>query len=199
MGLVSNVLDPKGNRSWKITTPPGVEPITCTEVKDYGRIDGSEEDSLITGFITAVREATELYLGRALIEQSIRLSMDFWPSKTVELPCPPLISITQIGLLDESSVTTVYSSSSYFTVSDAIPGQVVIKTGNVFPTNTSRSTAGIFVDYMAGYGSTATYVPRAIKEAMKLWAVAMYEDRAISPEPPPDARKLLSLFRVIKV
>ena len=216
MSIIGPELSEKGNRSWRVLTPPTTEPITYSDVKEYGRIDGTEEDNLITGFCKAVREATEFYIGRALIEQTIRCVFDYWPIKSnsslsgmyypttisineLELPQPPLISVTQISVLDESNVATVYSSNNFYTVTESIPGKIVIKNGCSPPMNTGRYVAGLRIDYVAGYGSVASNVPQAILEAMKLWAVAVYEDRTLPTEPPPDAKKLLSLFRVINI
>ena len=66
------------NRIWKVSTVPVIEPVTVDEIKLFGRIDGEEEDILIEGFIRAAREACETYLGRALISQTITMTMDFW-------------------------------------------------------------------------------------------------------------------------
>lgn len=188
-----------GNRIWSVVTPPVIEPITKEEVKLFGRIDGTTEDTLIDGFIQSVREATENYLGRALIRQKIRLSLDYWPGYIIEVPRPPLISVEEIKLLDEEDSEEVYVSTNYFVVVDSIPGQIVIRTDCTLPQNTSRFTAGIQVLYFAGYGPLATNVPRTIRDAMMLWVMQIYEQRNLTPEPPPEAKVMLSGFRVIKL
>lgn len=191
--------DPKGgNGSWKVSTAPSIEPINVDDVKEFARIDGSQEDTLIEGFITAVRGATELYLGRALLSQTIALILDEWPGDVVELPKPPLISISSVVTLDEDDAETTYASSNYYAITGSIPGKLVLKNEATPPYNTERYHGGYKITYLAGYGSYSSSVPSQIKEAMKLWATAVYENRALTPTPPPQAAPLLNMYRVIK-
>ena len=198
MSLISQTWSDKANRIWNVAIEPLSEPLTVEQVKLFGRIDGTTEDSLIDDFIRSVRESTELYLGRSLIEQTIRMYIDYWPeSSFVELPMPPLVSVTSVALLDQDNVVTAYDSANYFIVTNA--ARLVIRNGCTPPINTDRYEAGIRIEYKAGYGSTANYIPYPIINAMKLWAVACYEDRAQTNEPPPSAKPLLNMYRVIKL
>lgn len=180
----------------KVITGPSVEPITKEEVKIFARIDGSDEDDLIDDFITSVREATELYLGRALIQQDIRLVLDEWINKEIELPRSPLISVTSVETVDEDDVATTYASSNYYVITESISGKLVIKTGSSMPTNSDRSSGGFRINYKAGYGTAASSVPKAIRQAMVLWTTVVYETRELNPTPPPEAKALLGLYRV---
>ena len=197
--------DPKaGNPQWTVVTEPSLEPISVDEVKTFGRIDGSSEDTLLEGFITAVRKATEDYLGRSLVTRPMKVYLDYWPGTEVELPRPPLYSITKVVIIDEDDTETEYDSDSYFTVNVAIPGKIVIKNGATHPVNTDRYTAGYAIEYYAGYNDPAetdedvirATIPAPIREAMKLWVMQVYENRELSPEPPPEAKVILSMFRV---
>ena len=102
--LIAKELSEDGDRSWKVTTQPLIEPVTVDEAKIFSRIDTIEEDNLIEGFIESVRMAAEEYLGRAFISQTITTVLDFWPGKIIELPRPPLISVTGIYTVDEDDV-----------------------------------------------------------------------------------------------
>ena len=197
--LISKELPPHGNRSWKIvSTQPPVEPITIEEVKDFARIDGTEEDCLLERFITSARYNCEEYLGRALVLQTIQMVMDFWPGTVVELPRPPLLSVSSIVTVDEDGTETTYDSDNYYIVTEAVPGQLVLKQGVSPPTNTSRDYAGFKITYKCGYGATPDSLPRPIKDGLVMWVASMYEKRVISKEPPPDAKPSLDLFRVLR-
>jgi uncharacterized phiE125 gp8 family phage protein len=187
------------NISWKVTTNPTVEPITVTELKGYARIDGNSEDSILSSIIIGTRMLVENYLNRALIEQVITLQMDYWPSRTLYMPRPPLLSVTSITTLDESDVETTYSSSNYYTVTNSPVGSINVKESSSIPTNTIRWTQGIKVVYKAGYGSTASLIPQAIKEGVKVWAAMIYDNRTNSDQPPPIAERLLSYYRIMNV
>ena len=197
--IIPNPLPSSGNGQWKVTTGPTVEPITSTELKTFARIDGSTEDTLLDSFIVAVRQACEKYLGRSLLEQTIKLSLDFWPSTVVELPMPPLLSVTQVRTLDEDDAVTAYASSNYYVRTLTDPGQIVLRQGSTPPINTARWSGGIEIEYKAGYGTAATSVPAAIKEAIKLWATLVYENRLPIQEPPKEAKLLLNYYKIYKV
>lgn len=187
-----------GNRQFAVITAPTIEPVTATELKLFGRIDGTDEDTLIEGFITAARNACEGYLARALIKQKIRLYLDYWPGMEIELPRPPLISVEGVYTVDEDDVLTTYDSTNYYVIDNLDPAKLVIKNGSTPPSNTDRYTAGYWVDFWSGYGTAATDVPALIKEALKLWTMQIYEQRTLTPDPPPDARVLLEQYRLIR-
>lgn len=204
MTIIAKPLDVYCKRTWYVSTAPATEPITADNVKDFARIDNATEDTLIEGFIEAVRDATEKYLRRALIEQTITLLMDFWPedSLVIELPMPPLISVTGIYTLDEDDAATTYSSSNYYVVtSTETRGKVILKQGVTAPTNTDRDYAGFKIIYKAGYGDEATDVPALIREGMKLWTAIFYDTRAlfVNGEPPPEVKTFLDPYRMLKI
>lgn len=187
-----------GNRQFSVITVPTIEPVTTTELKLFGRIDGTDEDTLIGGFITAARFACEEYLGRALIKQKIRMYLDYWPGIEIELPRPPLISVEGVYTVDEDDALTLYDSTNYFVVDTLDPAKLVIKNGSTPPSNTNRYTAGYIIDFWAGYGTASTDIPAIILEGLKLWTMQIYEQRSLTEEPPPSAKVLLEQYRVIR-
>ena len=190
-------LPQKANRVFKLTSAPAVEIVTVDELKTFARIDGSDEDTLLLAFITSVREAIEAYTWRAMIEQSWRMSLDWWPSDVVELPRAPLISLDSVKTIDADGTETTYSSDNYYVVTDAEPGRIVLKNGVETPSNDDRYNSGFRINFTCGYGSTASYVPETIQTAIKLWATAVYETRAMTAEPPPDVKPMLRSYRMV--
>lgn len=185
---------------WAITTKPAVEPVTLEDARTFVKVDDHSEDSLLSSMISAARDAVERFLGRALIQQSITITMDYWPGQTIRLPVAPLISITEIRTLDEDLVSTVYASSNYFTNPNLEYPELYIKNGCTFPYNTSRFNKGYQIEYKAGYGTAATSVPQAIKTAILLWVAEMYENRI--PEtikPPEEAMVLLNQYKIPRI
>lgn len=196
--IEAEALPKDGNRVWSVTTAPSVEPITSTEVKYFARIDTSDDDTLIDDFIETARKNCEGYIGRALINQTITLKMDYWPGNVIELPRPPLVSITAVETLDEDDTATTYSSDNYYTITEAIPGKLVIKQGVTPPFQSGRDYGGYQIRFVAGYGAAASNVPAAIRTALIYWVARMYEDRVVSDKPPPEAMSLLNLHRVMR-
>jgi len=194
--LISKKLPAHGNRVWEITSGPAIEPITVQELKDFSGIDYTEHDEMLEGFIEAVRGAAEEYTGRAFIEQTIQMKMDYWPDTVVELPRPPLISVTKVATLDEDDAETEYDSDNYYVITQGTPGKVVLKKSVTAPQNTVRDHGGFLIEFKAGYGSGASDVPGIICNGVKAWAAIVYATRTIDPKnPPPDARLFLDLYR----
>jgi uncharacterized phiE125 gp8 family phage protein len=188
------------NSSWSVTVDPTLEPVALAELKEFAKIEYNEEDTFLNGIITSARIATEEYLGRALLKQTIRLSMDYWPSVMLQLPRPPLISVVQIATLDEDDAETVYSSDNYYVITGATPGKLVLKQSVTAPINTARDYGGYIVDYDAGYGTARTDVPQIIREGIMLWAASVQASRVMdSKNPPPEVKSKLDLFRLASV
>jgi len=198
-GLEPRDLPSDANREWKVTTEPTTEPITVEELKTFARIDGTEEDILLQGFIEAARISSENYLARSLISQTITMKMDWWSGEVVKLPRPPLISITAVETLDEDDTATAYAASNYYAITTADPGQLIIRQGKTFPLNTERDHGGYQIRFIAGYGTSLSDVPKSIRTGLLLWATEIYENRVVSTEPPPEARTLFDMYRVIRI
>jgi uncharacterized phiE125 gp8 family phage protein len=202
--ITEKAVDKKGNRFWTTTVEPTTYPVTVAEVKEFARIDGNEEDSILEAFIAAVVNNVEAYLRKALITRTIKMIMDEWNSNEIELPMPPLISVTSVKTVDESDVETTYSSDNYYVVTESIPGRIIIKKSSTAPTNTERETAGYNIIFTAGYGNN-TNIPKQIKIAIMQWVTMIYENRAMGKndimhnEPPPDVRKMLQPFKVERI
>jgi uncharacterized phiE125 gp8 family phage protein len=205
--LTEKAVDKKGNRFWKIITEPTSYPVTITEIKEFARIDGNEEDSILEVFLSGVVNNVEAYLGRALITRTYKMVMDEWNDREIELPMPPLISVSSIKTIDEDNVETTYDSSNYFVITESIPGRVVIKKDSIMPTNTDRDKAGYSITWNAGY----TDIPKQIKIAIMQWVTMIYENRSMVENEmntinrvtelqiPNEVKKILQPFRVLRV
>jgi len=194
--LITKELSKDGNRVWKVITEPLIEPITLDEFKIFAHIDGDDEDVILRGFISSARIATEEYLGRALLQQTIRMLMDFWPGTVIELPKSPLISVDSVFTIDEDDIETSYSSSNYYFITESTPGKLIIKKSVIFPINTNRDYGGFGITFKAGYGTDISDVPSSIRGGIMLWAATIYATRVLdSKNPPPEAKAMLDLFR----
>jgi uncharacterized phiE125 gp8 family phage protein len=193
--LSGKAVDIKGNRTWKVIVEPTLEPVTVEELKTFARIDGVDEDSLLETFIISIRKKVEYYLGKSLIQQTIRLTMDEWNSNIIELPMSPLISVSSVTTIDEDDTETTYSSSNYYVITESIPGQLVIKDSASNPINTVRCKGGYRITYLAGYGSLARDVPSVIKTSIMVGATKLYENRDFTEELPTEVKVLLQMFK----
>lgn len=65
--------------SLAIVTPPTTEPLTLQEARDHLRVDSTESDALIGGYLSAARAKAESYQRRQLMPATLRLSLDHFP------------------------------------------------------------------------------------------------------------------------
>lgn len=133
------------------------------------------EDSLLSSLIVVAREYCEAYQNRAYVTQTIELSMDGWPSFPVELPRPPLASVTSIKYYDTANMEYTLAGTNYFVDVDSEPGRVALGYGVSLPTTTLREIGAVKIRYTAG--SATANVSRRVKQAMLLLIGYWYENR----------------------
>jgi len=182
--------------SFKLLTPPAVEPVTLDEAKAQARVDTNVDDALLTGLIVAARQWAESYTGRAFINQSWQMWLDlgstalgaWWDGMRegsisslneinyITLPRPPLASVTSVTFYDNSDNATVWAASNYFVDTMREPGRLALRMGAVWPVP-GRLTNGIGIQYVAGYGNDASDVPDVIRLAIRQLVAHWYEHR----------------------
>lgn len=168
--------------SLKINNEPTVEPISLFEVKDHLRLDHdshTEDDLIKTTLIPAARHYCENFQNRAYITQTWELWLEAFPSKSyIEIPKPPLQSITSVKYYDTSDSEATFSSSYYFVdTKNQYGGRVVLNYSQSWPSTTLRPANGVCVTFVAGYGDDGYDVPKDFRSAMLLYIGHLYENR----------------------
>lgn len=197
----------KGIYDLSLTTAPENEPLTAQEVMAHLRLEDDDENDWIETAIVAIREIVERdILNRALITQTWDMAIEDWPDDDeLEIPLPPLVSITSITYYDTDDVSAVFASSSYDVRTKREPGYVKLKYGETWPTVALRPSEGIVVVFVAGYGAEAANVPAQIRKAMLMMIAHLYENRetivtgTTATELPFSAEFLLQPLRIIPI
>lgn len=163
-----------------IVTPPSIEPISLAEAKAHLRVDGNDEDALISQLITVARQALDGrdgLLGRALVQQTWKLTHDRFP-RAIEIPLPPLISIDGITYLDADAVTQTIDLETVTVegIGDAAPAILRPVSGTAWPETYDHPEA-VALTFKAGYGTAAATVPAPIRQALLLDVAHMFENR----------------------
>lgn len=191
--------------SIKLITAPTAEPITLAEAKAQLKIDWTDEDTQINGYILAAREHCEGFQNRALITQTWELWTDAWPCKDCfNVPLPPLQSVTSIKYYGTDDTEYTLATTEYFVDPVSQPGRIVLAYGKSWPSTTLRPANGVAVRFVAGYGLAAA-VPQKVKQAMLLLVTLMYQKRLpivegkIVGEVPYAVSSLLWLDRIVPV
>lgn len=157
-------------------TPPAVEPVLLADAKLHLRVDHSAEDDLITSLITAAREAAEHITGRALITQTLELTIDSFPTGEIRLPRPRLASVTSITYDDAAGAAQVLDPAAYVVNAGSEPGRVLPAASAEWP-ETYDAPNAVRIRYVAGYGANGAAVPASIKAWMMLKIAALYKHR----------------------
>jgi uncharacterized phiE125 gp8 family phage protein len=161
----------------KLITAPASEPVTLAEAKAQCRVDISTDDTYISNLIIAAREWCEQFDWRVYMPQTWEFYLDAWPSRnTIEIPKPPLQSITSVKYTDADDVETTLSSSQYIVDAVSDPGWLILKSLYTWPAVTLRDANGIAIRFVCGYANAAS-VPMRIKQAILLLVGHWYENR----------------------
>jgi len=161
-----------------IFTQPIIEPLTLQEAKDHLRVDCSNDDLYIEPLIRAARESAETFTGRSFITQTWDLFIDRFPvsGTFLEIPVPPLQSITTVKYIDDLGVQQTLASSVYTVDANAEMGTITLAYNQSWPTVRNIPNA-IEIRFITGYGNNATDVPETIRHAMRMLIGHLYERR----------------------
>lgn len=168
----------------------GVEPVTLDEAKNQCYIasaDGTTE-LLLDSFIKAARQYAENRTWRTLVDSTWEYRMDEFPSgvtehhddgrlnrNIIELPRPPLVSVSSIKYISGGSEQTL-AASEYTVDNSSTPGR--IEPDSFWP-NTDDIIDAVRIQYTAGYGDSGnnSSVPEDIKIALRMLVKYMYDNR----------------------
>lgn len=212
----------------KIATPPAQEPIDLTEAKAHVRIDGADDDALLTALIMAARQAVEEATGRALVTQTWDLWLDDFTkqglflddyvqfdgngnaytggkplAQSIELPRSPLQSVTAVYYYQDDDVEATLAASNYIVDSASEPGRVALKRSGSWPTSL-RPINGARIRFVCGYG-TPSAVPQPLKQAMLMLISHWFENRETVNvgtsvnELPFSVQMLLQPYRIMRL
>lgn len=158
------------------TAPPDLEPVSLTEAKLHLRVDGTEDDALITTLIVAARRQAEHELGRVLITQTWQLTLDEFPAADIQLPMPSVLSIVDVKYLDPDGNEQTVAPADYALDAATTPGWVLLASGASWPSTYAGANA-VRVRFTAGYGPAAADVPANVVAWIKLQIGALYKHR----------------------
>lgn len=153
-------------------TPPAEMPVTLDEAKRHLRVLNNAEDTLITALIAAATQHLEGrggILGRALVTQTWDMRIDAFPRShkgRIELPMPPLQSVTWIKYVDAAGAEVTLPAERYVVDAQHMIGRVRPAYGTQWPSALDDEGA-VRIRFVAGYGAAGA-VPDPIKQAILL-------------------------------
>lgn len=185
-----------------VVVAPTVEPVTLAEVWTDLRLDPSGSppstffDAELNALIAAAREYIEKITRRALVTQTCSMTMPGFPDVVrfggreyayherfacmlprtgkIEIPRPPLQSVTEVQYFDTAMASQVVSPSLYRVIAQGtMPATIELVDGAEWPETAVRDDA-VTVTYVAGYPGSGSPpdlragVPQPLKSAIKL-------------------------------
>lgn len=204
----------------KRTSDPAVEPVTRAEMKTWLRLDDdmTADDDLIDDLIAQARDIIEERVDLALITQTWEYMLDAteiagsssiyeraergWPllvpmpgeRSYIDLPRPPLQSVTSVVTYDTDDAESTFAASKYLVDTYGYPvrrGRVALNFGETWPTDL-RTHNAMKITFVAGFGDAASAVHARIVLALKTIVAARYEGRG--DEMPVDAERLVQTY-----
>jgi uncharacterized phiE125 gp8 family phage protein len=162
------------------TAPTPAEILTLLAVADLKaarRVQHSVEDTL---YSDAIKEAFDFFdakgwLNRAILTQTWKAYPPKWDT-IIELPFPPLQSVTGITYVDNAGATQTLSTDVYGVSTKGLFGSVYLKTNQSWP-DLYTDPNPIEITFICGYGAGAA-VPAGIRKAIKLLAVHYFENQS---------------------
>ena len=150
---------------------PGEEPVSLAEAKAFARVDGNDEDALVSALVAAARLHVESLTGRALVTQTWRLVLSCLRERVVPLPVVPAMALV------------------------AAPEGAVLQGDSVV---LAAATEALSVDYTAGYGDAAA-VPADLKQAVLTLVAYWYEHRDSVTTAPAGFERLVAGYRRVRL
>lgn len=156
--------------------PPIQEPVTLNEAKLHLRLDTAAHDTLLLSiYLPAAREYVELRTGRQLMTARYAWHLCAFPSGIFRLPRPPLQAIDSIVYTDQSGMLRALDPATYVVEpSGVVSGMLAPAFGFVWP-SVQPGLSAVRIEFTAGYGTTESAVPRALKAAVLLGMADLYE------------------------
>ena len=140
-----------------------------TEARIHLRLgDDTGHDDRILAMLDGLVDDVEADTGRQLLTATWDYVLDGFPWK-IELPKPPVQSVTSITYTDEAGDSQTVSSSTYVvTKPGGVTGQratISLASGQSWPTVLDQPDV-VTVRFVSGYGASAVSLPKAIRLAL---------------------------------
>jgi uncharacterized phiE125 gp8 family phage protein len=159
---------------------PATTPITLSEVKAQLRVEGPDDDVILTRIINVAVAYTDAQgaLGQAMITQTWAQWMGANPTQSIKLMLGPVQSVSAVKYYDLDGVLQTDSLSKYEVFGTGLTTTVQPKSGEKWPVAQDRADA-IKIEFVVGYGDAPADVPDTVRHAMLLLVGHWYDNREV--------------------
>jgi len=162
----------------KRLTEPASEPVSLAELKLSQRVDGTEEDALLTALIVAARQHCEARIRRSVVATNWRLTLSAFPAHggAINLPMPPTASVSTVKYRDDAGALITMPEADYIVID--LGDMTLIEPASGYWPTTKASAGAVLIEYVSGYA----VCPESIRRWIILAAGDMYANRERSTE-----------------
>lgn len=162
--------------SLRLVTPAATKVVTLAEAKKQCNVLHDEDDEYFNSLIAAADDwlaGERSWLGRAVVSSTWECTASAFPVSRVDLPKPPLISVTSVNYTPAGGGAEVEITG--FRVIDAnVPaGGYLLPAKNTDWPQTDGEPGSVRIVFVAGYAA----VPPSVNHAARLMIAHWYENR----------------------
>lgn len=155
----------------RLVTPAVDSVLTLAAAKVFLRVEGSDEDALITDLITSATAHIEQLTGRSICGQEWELSASSFTDEFL-LPNGPVRSVEAFTYEPGTGDPVAVDAGLYEVDLVSDPARVLRRSGAVWP-NPASSASAVKISYLAGYEA----VPAPLRQAVLLLVGHWYTNR----------------------
>ncbi len=163
------------------TVEPTITPVTLEEVKAHLRVDHTDQDSLIQGYIFAATKYAQEYTWSQLITSTFVQRMDRFPGgwgypfqgNPIGLLANPVVSVASIQYVDSGGTTQTQPAANYTVDIYTKPARIIPAYASWWPT-TRGYINDVIITFDAGYGASETSMPVETRQAILLLVEQFY-------------------------
>jgi uncharacterized phiE125 gp8 family phage protein len=168
------------NWEWSLVTGPAQEPITDSEAKLHAGISGTDDDTLMTAYVKAARQAAEVYLACGLYTQTWRLQLSAFYD-VIWLPmAAPLASVTSVKYYDTTGTEQTLATTYYTVDTTSTPGRIVRAPNQSWPSVQCDRLRPVTITYVVGQTTTAS-IPEIVKQGIRVYVAYLEAHRMGDP------------------
>jgi uncharacterized phiE125 gp8 family phage protein len=157
----------------EVSAAATLDPVSLDEAKEACDYEGDDRDGQFRAWIKTATEAVEHDCERALCTQTCKLYLPCFPCE-IEIPKPPVASITSITYTDTAGTTQTLATSVYQSNLKRTPPRIREAYSQQWPQTRDETENAVTVTFVAGYGEPKD-VPFQAKEAVLLMVKRHYE------------------------
>ena len=173
--------------------PTGTDLISLVDMKEFLRVDHSDEDTTITAIIDAAAQSIQDYTGRHFKTTTFTFLLDSF--HFIEFPYQ-VTTVTSVTYLDRAGAPQTLATSKYFTDVSRQPGRINFKnTPDLVEDKFNRVTIN---------GSVSNDINPPLTHAIKMLAAHFYENRRAvvvgtlsAVEIPLGVKAIINPYRII--